>query len=74
MHNACPYLGCKEHGWDMADHGDKRAAHEGAKEASNEGDNGQDEGSVALCVHGPLQGRLGTQWFMYFTACVITLL
>ena len=32
----------------MADHGDKRAAHEGPKEASNEGDNGQDEGIVAL--------------------------
>lgn len=33
--NACPYLGCKEHSRDIADHGDGAA-----EEASDEGDNG----------------------------------
>lgn len=52
------YLGCKQHGWDVANHGSTRHT-ESTKETANEGNDGKDERGVTFSAHGPLQnGRL----------------
>ena len=48
------YLGCKQHGWDVADHS-RAKCWQTTEEAHNEGNGGKNERAATLFVHRSLQ-------------------